>query len=695
MSKKYLYSFLTLNPLFYLLFVFIFLSGNILETDTLSNKKLSTDPTITYAQDLSSSYNERGYSKSNSVSPEGREIINDFNGNLMYEIPIVQGKGKGDLYYNFTLNYNGNINYNVITNNIQEMGYNFTKLNIYNISAPGWIFSINGIAVQMLNFETQFLTKPLSGNTAYGTEVRLLPCGYNVTNILTTPGANNKDKITVMLGDGSTETLENINGAVSTGDYKSISKGNYTKAKVIAGTGNIRRIMYLMKGDGLTYIYKEIISSYSDLVYNEGMPGWFEPKVFYLTEIADRFGNSYALDYAGIQGKNIGRLWLYSITGADIYFSYIQAWDQYAGIKVITSDGNYIFNTASFGIGVSDEHRPVLNYIINPTGEYMNFSYNGYERTATDLLDRFGNYELVISLGGNNTPKLKRLSKVINYDGGVKDYRYLSNNNISPISFMINENVTIHSTIENYKGYGRDLFFSNMLDTVITNDGANDIRKTIFEYDYKYPRAEYLIWQNPIDSADTCITTLITESLNNNYNYETPERTVTKKSYRIYKTRLIFSGEAIDYNGTIKLKLEEYYSKNETTPFRTIGYEYYKGEGPNGYCSGSLLEKSVEENIEGIPRITQFEYEGGIDGPLSKKIETDPFGRLTEITYDSCYLENYQIFEESKFYSTSPPTSQQYDYIYFYLIHQPSVIQIKKGGNVLENSNFYIINLKV
>ncbi|MCI0473929.1 MAG: hypothetical protein L0Y76_10145 [Ignavibacteria bacterium] len=136
-------------------------------------RSISTEPEITYAQDLSASYNERGYYKSNSAFGDGNEIINDFNGNLMYEIPIAKAKCDGDLYYNFNLNYNGNVNYNVITNDAGEYSYLFTLLNIYNIAAPGWIFSINGFAVQMLNFESKFATKPPFGTTAYGNNVRL------------------------------------------------------------------------------------------------------------------------------------------------------------------------------------------------------------------------------------------------------------------------------------------------------------------------------------------------------------------------------------------------------------------------------------------------------------------------------------------------------------------------------------------
>ncbi|CAN5641366.1 hypothetical protein BH10BAC5_BH10BAC5_01640 [soil metagenome] len=76
-----------------------------------------TEPQNINPNDLSSAFNESGYMKSNSVSMDGKEMINDFNGNLIYQIPMGKGKKEGELYYDLNLTYNGNINYQLITSN--------------------------------------------------------------------------------------------------------------------------------------------------------------------------------------------------------------------------------------------------------------------------------------------------------------------------------------------------------------------------------------------------------------------------------------------------------------------------------------------------------------------------------------------------------------------------------------------------
>lgn len=184
-------------------------------------------------KDMSGMFNERGYQKSGSVSVDEQEIINDFNGNLMYKIPISSGKGSGDLAYEVSLNYNGNVNYIVNTADSTAELWIHGQLHQYNITAPGWIINFNGFAVQMLNFENSFFTRSTIGGTTYGRNVRLLASGYQYTDRFQYAGTNNPDKIIIMLGDGSTETLENNVGGneIYTGWYRSTAKGSVSWQK--------------------------------------------------------------------------------------------------------------------------------------------------------------------------------------------------------------------------------------------------------------------------------------------------------------------------------------------------------------------------------------------------------------------------------------------------------------------------------
>lgn len=59
-------------------------------------------------------FNERGYYKSNEFSFNEQEIVNDFNGNLMYQIPLYNFALAGDLNFNVSLNYNGSVGHQFI-----------------------------------------------------------------------------------------------------------------------------------------------------------------------------------------------------------------------------------------------------------------------------------------------------------------------------------------------------------------------------------------------------------------------------------------------------------------------------------------------------------------------------------------------------------------------------------------------------
>lgn len=64
--------------------------------------------------DIANMFNERGYYKSNVFSFDEQEIINDFNGNLMYNIPLYNYALSGDLNFNLSLNYNGSVGHQII-----------------------------------------------------------------------------------------------------------------------------------------------------------------------------------------------------------------------------------------------------------------------------------------------------------------------------------------------------------------------------------------------------------------------------------------------------------------------------------------------------------------------------------------------------------------------------------------------------
>ena len=216
--------------------------------------------------DVSGMFNERGFLKTDNLSYDESEIINNFNGNLCYTFPIYSMKGPGNIYIELSLNYNGSINYQLIA---ATKGYlQGSTLPRYNFSAPGWILSLNGMAIQMLNFETNFFSPPNANNKVENSKAHFLATGYHLTDNLKSITSGENDIITLMRGDGSVVYLKRILNTCSSdnnyaecyiGEYYVEGIGDYSRARVEyieAGsqpTYRNRRVSF-MKGDGLTYI---------------------------------------------------------------------------------------------------------------------------------------------------------------------------------------------------------------------------------------------------------------------------------------------------------------------------------------------------------------------------------------------------------------------------------------------------------
>jgi len=92
---------------------------------------------VSIPSDASEMFNERGFLKSNSVSFDEGELINNLNSYLNYTFLMYRMHGQNDIYIDLTLNYNGSVKYQAVTANKSFVG--LTKLPRFNFSAPGWI----------------------------------------------------------------------------------------------------------------------------------------------------------------------------------------------------------------------------------------------------------------------------------------------------------------------------------------------------------------------------------------------------------------------------------------------------------------------------------------------------------------------------------------------------------------------------
>ncbi len=88
-------------------FIFILLSIVLFSCVSTNFREVSNEPTGVTG--IANMFNERGFYKSNGFSFDEQEIINDFNGNLMFEKPLYNFALAGDLNLNLSLNYNGSV----------------------------------------------------------------------------------------------------------------------------------------------------------------------------------------------------------------------------------------------------------------------------------------------------------------------------------------------------------------------------------------------------------------------------------------------------------------------------------------------------------------------------------------------------------------------------------------------------------
>lgn len=91
----------------------------------------SQDPPI---KDVSGLFNERGFYKANGLSFNEEEIINDFSGNLVYNIPLYNYKLHGELPFDLKLVYNGSVSHSIKIGD--PISINTGLKNTYNMNMP-------------------------------------------------------------------------------------------------------------------------------------------------------------------------------------------------------------------------------------------------------------------------------------------------------------------------------------------------------------------------------------------------------------------------------------------------------------------------------------------------------------------------------------------------------------------------------
>jgi RHS repeat-associated protein len=658
-----------------------------------------TPPDFTFNKDVSQMFNERGFYKSNGFSFDENEIINDFNGGLMYEIPLYSFKQSGDMKFDVKLVYNGSVGHKVILCDSAHYS-NLFNVYSYNINSPEWILSINGIAVQVFNFETNFFTKRIVNNEINNNDVNMLIPGYHFDDDMRVINSGDRDRINILMGDGSAITLVNISNTNSyVGTYYSEGKESYYKANVYfdeqTGDGAYRnRFVELSMGDGLVYIFHEYKRKFTDLDLLTGLT-YMRPQMLLLEAVKDQFGNKITLNYefnqapstfggilyghplfAGVNSNSTGNCSFYMLYSGNL-------------IKIAHNssvNGSYFFTIDPQVYFVNSDNNGAANNIAsftkirNPLFQEANIHYYEnpyYKRTLADVPNAWLNYNLDVVFSN-----LRRIKDYTNFLGGYREYTYYGDNNIS-ITYAAN---TFNASSQ-YIGYGRDPFYTNMLNRKKDKD-EQGVWKSQTSYTYYYQDKGGSFAEYPVDASDSLNTTIEITSLDQNNINNSASDFKKIKYYKIFPLKFPYNNNTFppetsvyEFNGSTKLIQDETIEMNSGTIYQNTLYTYETGNQPGGLFNGSMLMSTNKNFMKGIERDWLYSY--GYDGtdnekdkPVIFKSETDPKGIKTETNFlnlDTMFFFNLAMAG----YNGEKETTQSY----YYKIGLPYQVIKKDGSN--------------
>jgi RHS repeat-associated protein len=665
---------------------------------TLKTSDSTSDFAASFNGDISSMFNERGFSKSNAASVDENEIISEYNGNLNYSIPLYNFKGPGDLNMNVSLNYNGSVAHQMmIASSGAGSSWN-NEMPKYNLNFPEWMISVNGIAVQVLNFETNYFTITSNGTTVLDNNVHPLVTGYQLTdNPNPVLGTSKKDRISILNGDGSVTQIQNLIGSKYTGTYYSTAKKDYTFAIVDTLEGNSQpncpvyyknRVMYLMKGDGLTYQFEEEKAGYHDYPRTSDFHGTINsPQIMLLKYIWDRFGHYIAFSYQGGYGRPL----LSQISTNSPGWGNIEVFYQPSpsgGLSLSNVyNGTYKIKTDDYDFSSGAKHRVKVDFVENPMKEKIDVSYQNYTRESKNLsvfLDPSSKINAKIT-------NLTRISSLSNFAGGKRTYTYKGDPVMSIDNTPLSFNYKIHS--DWHKGQGRDAFYTNMVEDKNTYQAgaSTHYRNENFYYDFTDVNGDFDT--NPVDQNDD-YKTYKTINSNASNNYTTPSSFTNIKYYQNFRTEVVdYTSEVPDYTGEIKIKGDRTHIPSEDN-FIEKYFTFDKGsEGSNGTWNGSFLDTEIGESYKGIYKSTSISYEyssnlfssNSYNNPIKKKTVTDDFGNKT-ITYfinDTVTSFNYV----GGIYTIGATNS--FNYTKGYYLNIPYRVERRNSSNALLSRELY------
>ena len=559
---------------------------------------LATDAEhLSLIEDGAGLFNERGFLKSNSFSLDGNEIINNYNGNLIYSqglqyYPITQT----GLHQEMRISYNGSVGH-VVNSSLGSEGGQFSKQQ--NVNLPEWIISINNIAIQTFNFENEVIsweTGTDPNNNSIDKDVAALITGYHSCYIHTPGGGPDPTygTISILMGDGSVLQLKSTSSAhmtsklVYSGEYSTFSKEDRTRGYVDPVTSEFT--LFFENGIRVKFKFYNPLWK-NDITVVEEFPlvnTIEEPKMYLPISFMDRFGNSTGtvkydstMDCGGGPTKIYGRPLVSTVANYNWdWGGLLNGWQE--NTLKLSKNGfliNYTINFSDYANSVAPSicddgsNRASVNSIIDAVGRTTSFAY----RHCLRFGDNFGPVTFNFSAGYSLTSGEgfllypSRLFNITSPDGGITYYSYYNdtltkwpNPGVGVDSLGINlefycpngEQKPCIKTAE-FDNLGRDPFFTNMVVEKTREDSGVYISRDSLLFDWNdYDTPQYAISIN-----DEFVTTRFAYGLNSSGTEYLAQK--LEFDYRQYPEKGDFSTATRDRGWVMKLINQKTYESDE------------------------------------------------------------------------------------------------------------------------------------
>lgn len=636
-------------------------------------------------QDAAGMFNERGYAKANSFSLAGNEVVNDFNGNLMYTqrltyLPISQN----GLHCDLKLTYNGIVSHSVISARRSINSLAQTPMNL-----PEWIISLNGIAVQTFNFENEMISwsSTVGGleDISISHDIAALINGYHTC--YREANSNTNGVISILMGDGSVKELYStslLGGGflnMKQGEYSTLSKTDPDRGYLWTATDSLYGYFTLFRSNGTKVHFKIIQPEFRSCQSDYGSQEKDYPRILLPVKFEDQMGHEISLTYNyAVLGRPV------IMSAGDVAFSW-NTWDETAPsnwVTVNTIQGFYRIDFASTppDPGVStiqrrtaswqgDLNRGLVYRIDDPESRITEFKYRSYFRRYQNT--HFDDFFLDSRLWECDPPEPAdpkwageayeiepwRLWQIRYPEGGYSYFQYYNDPLTEWGEFGYTgyeDAITINYDHTQdcsdiplpkfpckksalFDWIGRDPFFLNMV---------VGVRHTLADTSVVSTDSLKFSWVDSLDDG----------GIGPEDQFETkrwfgkddlwdlsPDQQIKERelTYRYFSEKGPLSSKSRNRGWTMKLMIStekhRNYASNQIT---TASYWDIECDGP--VCDGTYMLDSSRTTIDGESYVTRKTYEWFGD-PADQKVinliqqnEIDAWGIRTETFYDTLFL---------------------------------------------------------